>query len=37
VEKEFLETMRPTSLLKRFATSEEVAPLVAFVDAEDHP
>jgi NAD(P)-dependent dehydrogenase (short-subunit alcohol dehydrogenase family) len=31
VEKEFFETVRPTSLLKRFATSEEVAALVAFV------
>lgn len=31
VEKEFFETVRPGSLLKRFATSEEVASLVAFV------
>src|SRR5438552_2675715 len=31
VEKEFFETIRPTSLLKRFATPEEVAKLVAFV------
>jgi NAD(P)-dependent dehydrogenase (short-subunit alcohol dehydrogenase family) len=31
VEKEFFETIRPSSLLKRFATPEEVATLVAFV------
>jgi NAD(P)-dependent dehydrogenase (short-subunit alcohol dehydrogenase family) len=31
VEKEFFETVRPSSLLKRFATPEEVAALVAFV------
>jgi len=31
VEKEFFETIRPSSLLKRFATLEEVATLVAFV------
>jgi NAD(P)-dependent dehydrogenase (short-subunit alcohol dehydrogenase family) len=31
VEKGFFKTMRPTSLLKRFATPEEVANLVAFV------
>ncbi len=31
VEKEFLTTARPTSLLKRFATPDEVAALVAFV------
>src|SRR5207302_398097 len=31
VEKEFFETIRPSSLLKRFATPEEVARLVAFV------
>ena len=31
VEKEFFTTARPTSLLKRFATSDEVAALVAFV------
>jgi NAD(P)-dependent dehydrogenase (short-subunit alcohol dehydrogenase family) len=31
VEKQFFETMRPSSLLKRFATAEEVADLVAFV------
>src|SRR5579863_2115929 len=31
VEKEFFGTMRPTSLLKRFAKPEEVAALVAFV------
>jgi NAD(P)-dependent dehydrogenase (short-subunit alcohol dehydrogenase family) len=31
VEKEFFQNMPPTSLLKRFATPEEVAALVAFV------
>jgi len=31
VEREFFRSMRPTSLLKRFATPEEVAALVAFV------
>jgi NAD(P)-dependent dehydrogenase (short-subunit alcohol dehydrogenase family) len=31
VEKEFFETVRPSSLLKRFATTQEVAALVAFV------
>ncbi|MBS1872412.1 MAG: SDR family oxidoreductase [Acidobacteria bacterium] len=31
VEKEFFETMRPTSLLKRFAKPKEVAAMVAFV------
>lgn len=31
VEREFFETVRPTSLLKRFAFTEEVAALVAFV------
>jgi len=30
-EKEFFQTARPTSLLKRFATTEEVAALVTFV------
>ena len=29
--KELFETIRPTPLLKRFATPEEVATLVAFV------
>jgi NAD(P)-dependent dehydrogenase (short-subunit alcohol dehydrogenase family) len=33
VEKEFFETVRPSSLLKRFATAEEVAALVAFVSS----
>jgi NAD(P)-dependent dehydrogenase (short-subunit alcohol dehydrogenase family) len=33
VEKEFFETVRPSSLLKRFATTEEVAALVAFVSS----
>jgi NAD(P)-dependent dehydrogenase (short-subunit alcohol dehydrogenase family) len=31
VEKEFFTTARPSSLLRRFATSDEVAALVAFV------
>jgi NAD(P)-dependent dehydrogenase (short-subunit alcohol dehydrogenase family) len=31
VEKEFFRNMRPTSLLKRFATTGEVAALVTFV------
>jgi len=31
VEKQFFETMRPTSLLKRFETTEEVASVVAFI------
>jgi NAD(P)-dependent dehydrogenase (short-subunit alcohol dehydrogenase family) len=31
IEKEFFETVRPTSLIKRFATTEEVASLVAYV------
>ena len=31
VEQEFFRTMRPTSLIKRFATPEEVASLVAYV------
>ncbi len=31
VEREFFQTARPTSLLQRFATPEEVAALVAFV------
>jgi NAD(P)-dependent dehydrogenase (short-subunit alcohol dehydrogenase family) len=31
VEREFFRDMRPSSLLKRFATPEEVAPLVAFL------
>jgi NAD(P)-dependent dehydrogenase (short-subunit alcohol dehydrogenase family) len=31
VEKEFFEKVRPTSLIKRFATPEEVASLVAYV------
>jgi NAD(P)-dependent dehydrogenase (short-subunit alcohol dehydrogenase family) len=33
VEKEFFTTARPTSLLKRFATPDEVAALVAFVSS----
>lgn len=33
VEKEFFEKIRPTSLIKRFETSEEVANLVAFVSS----
>ena len=31
VEKEFFEKVRPSSLLKRFETTEEVAAVVAFV------
>jgi NAD(P)-dependent dehydrogenase (short-subunit alcohol dehydrogenase family) len=31
VEREFFRTIRPSSLLKRFATTGEVAALVAFV------
>jgi NAD(P)-dependent dehydrogenase (short-subunit alcohol dehydrogenase family) len=31
VEREFFRDMRPSSLLKRFATPEEVAPIVAFL------
>jgi NAD(P)-dependent dehydrogenase (short-subunit alcohol dehydrogenase family) len=31
IEKEFFETVRPSSLLKRFETAEEVAAIVAFV------
>ncbi|MEO0375983.1 MAG: SDR family NAD(P)-dependent oxidoreductase [Cyanobacteria bacterium P01_A01_bin.17] len=31
IEQEFFETARPTSLIKRFATTEEVASLVAYV------
>jgi NAD(P)-dependent dehydrogenase (short-subunit alcohol dehydrogenase family) len=31
VEKEFFKNVRPTSLLQRFATNEEVANLVAYV------
>ena len=30
-EKEFFQTVRPTSLIKRFATPDEVASLVAYV------
>ncbi|MCM0080877.1 SDR family oxidoreductase [Geomonas sp. Red32] len=32
-EQEFFRTVRPTSLLKRFATPDEVAPLVAFLSS----
>jgi NAD(P)-dependent dehydrogenase (short-subunit alcohol dehydrogenase family) len=31
VEKEFFQTVRPSSLIQRFATNEEVANLVAYV------
>jgi NAD(P)-dependent dehydrogenase (short-subunit alcohol dehydrogenase family) len=31
VEKEFFNTARPSSLLRRFATPDEVAAMVAFV------
>lgn len=33
VEKEFFENVRPSSLLKRFATTDEVATLVAFISS----
>jgi len=33
VEKDFFQTTRPSSLLKRFATNDEVAALVAFVSS----
>jgi NAD(P)-dependent dehydrogenase (short-subunit alcohol dehydrogenase family) len=33
-EQQFLKTMRPTSLLNRFATTEEVANLVVYVCSE---
>ena len=34
IEKEFFETVRPTSLLKRFTTTEEVANMVVYVCSE---
>ncbi len=34
VEKEFFETIRPSSLIKRFATPEEVASLVVYMASE---
>ena len=34
VEKEFFENVRPSSLLKRFATTDEVAAMVAYVASE---
>ena len=34
VEKEFFERVRPSSLLKRFATVDEVATMVALVSSE---
>jgi NAD(P)-dependent dehydrogenase (short-subunit alcohol dehydrogenase family) len=34
VEKEFFETIRPSSLIKRFATPEEVASLVVYIASE---
>jgi NAD(P)-dependent dehydrogenase (short-subunit alcohol dehydrogenase family) len=34
VEKDFFETIRPSSLIKRFATTEEVASLVVYVASE---
>ena len=34
VEEEFIRTMRPTSLIRRFAESEEVANLVVFLGGE---
>jgi len=33
VEKEFFENLRPTSLIKRFATTEEIANMVAFLSS----
>jgi NAD(P)-dependent dehydrogenase (short-subunit alcohol dehydrogenase family) len=33
-EQQFLKTMRPTSLINRFATTEEVANLVVYVCSE---
>jgi NAD(P)-dependent dehydrogenase (short-subunit alcohol dehydrogenase family) len=34
VEKEFFETIRPSSLIERFATTEEVASLVVYIASE---
>ena len=34
VEKDFFETIRPSSLIKRFATTEEVASLVVYIASE---
>jgi NAD(P)-dependent dehydrogenase (short-subunit alcohol dehydrogenase family) len=34
IEKEFIDTLRPTSLIKRFATTEEVANMVVYVCSE---
>ena len=34
VEKQFFKDMRPSSLLKRFATTEEVAAMVTYVCSE---
>ena len=34
LEKEFLDAMRPTSLIRRFATTEEVANMVVYVCSE---
>jgi NAD(P)-dependent dehydrogenase (short-subunit alcohol dehydrogenase family) len=34
VEKEFFQTIRPSSLLKRFETSEEIAAIVAFIASD---
>jgi NAD(P)-dependent dehydrogenase (short-subunit alcohol dehydrogenase family) len=34
VEKEFFETIRPSSLIRRFATTEEVASLVVYMASE---
>jgi len=33
-EKDFFRTMRPSSLLKRFATNEEVANMVVYLSSE---
>jgi len=37
VQKEFFQTVRPSSLLKRFATTEEVAAMVAYVASVKSP
>jgi NAD(P)-dependent dehydrogenase (short-subunit alcohol dehydrogenase family) len=34
IEKEFFQTIRPTSLIQRFATSDEVASMVCYVSSE---
>jgi NAD(P)-dependent dehydrogenase (short-subunit alcohol dehydrogenase family) len=34
IEKDFFKSMRPTSLIQRFATTEEVANMVVYVASE---